>query len=281
MIIVNIGLTQKWEKWNHKIATLTCLAWGLGENYYYWYQWDAKLHKSAYKKSHQRKVIKDIVGYNGDGQIIKQNGSLFISNNTLEVNKTFSELDSPATPTDYVLNFKNWLQDLSKKRQEIRRHSTIPEVKESETTEENDKYEKQLKDAGIQASFNFDSIVRDDKFDVSQNNVKNVLHSKSLTIDNVKRNMKFKPKTQSHSRTISVDRQGVSDYKYIKNGTKKPECNCKWENKQTIEFTANELSPIAQKSNNQLSLKPTIDFEDKENLNVNFKIDQAVEDERK
>lgn len=281
--IINVGFTQKWEKWNDKIATITCLAWGLGENYYYCYQWDANLHKSVNKKSHHRKVIKDVVGYYDNGQIIKQDGSLLISEKPLEINKTFSELDSPATPSNYVLNFKNWLHDLSKKRQEIRRHNTIPEVKESETTEENDKYEeiKQLKDVSIQASINFNNIVKEEKYDISQNKYCKNSHNKSLTIDNVKRNTKFKPKTQSHSRTISVDWQRESDYKYIKNSKKKSDGHCKWENKQTIEFSNNELSPIAQKSNKQLSLKPTIDFEDKENMNINFKINQEIERERK
>ena len=48
---------MKCEKWN-KQATVACLACGLGEDFYYWYAWDNKLHQANYKKVQKRRLLK-------------------------------------------------------------------------------------------------------------------------------------------------------------------------------------------------------------------------------
>lgn len=71
-----IDTYRQWEKCRDKLATLTCLAWGLGEDYYYWYDWDQKLHQAVYKQSHKRFVIKEIIGKKVNGGYVTLQGDI-------------------------------------------------------------------------------------------------------------------------------------------------------------------------------------------------------------
>ena len=54
---IGFDLAEKCEKWRDRIASVFCRACGLGENFYYCFSWDEKLHQAAYKQSHKRKPI--------------------------------------------------------------------------------------------------------------------------------------------------------------------------------------------------------------------------------
>ena len=114
---MSIDQTEIWEKWQEKAASVTCLACGLGENFFYWFDWDRKLHQAAYKQSHRRRIIQtvDEITKNEANQLDEifnafdemHSNTLSLKKNLLKVNKTFaSDLESPITPSDYVENFK-------------------------------------------------------------------------------------------------------------------------------------------------------------------------------
>jgi hypothetical protein len=175
-----------------------------------------------------------------------------------------------------VVNFKNWLQELSKQRWDIWLNNTIPEVKESDTTVEHDKSEIIYKDISVQSEENFNSIYHEKKYDFTKS-----LNHRSVTIDDVKRNMNFRPTPQCNSRAVSADLPKKPDLKYIKNLKEKPNWWCTCTNEQTVAFVNNDLSQIAQKYHQQSPLKPSIDLNDKENNPVNQQIVQELTIERK
>jgi len=130
------GKFEKCEKCNRKAATITCRACGLGENYYCCYDWDKKLHNAQYKKSHQRKVIKTVIGQLSDGGIINKQGRIIGNLENANSGIWFSDIDSPSSPTGYFENFKKSLNHFSSKQQEVQKQNMIPEVQESEYFEE-------------------------------------------------------------------------------------------------------------------------------------------------
>lgn len=96
-------------------------------------------------------------------------------------------------------------------------NNTIPEVKESDTTKEHDKSEIIYKDINTQSDEDFNSIYHEEKYDFTKS-----LNLRSVTIDDVKRNMNFRQTPQCNSRAVSADLPKKSDLKYIKNHKEKP-----------------------------------------------------------
>jgi hypothetical protein len=102
------------------------------------------------------------------------------------------------------------LQNLSSKREELKKQSTIPEVKESD-------YEANYTDSIVELVDNTTTEQRD--LDYSGVEKKHPLKERDFSV-NTKKNpsqkKNFRPKNEKHNRTYSLEAKKVNDVKYIR-----------------------------------------------------------------